>query len=59
LGIEIVDLFVAAMSTTGDRPLTVIDSARLATRNSTLTVAVKPRTTRMSSRAIVSKPLSS
>ncbi len=50
---------VVEMSTTGDSPLTVTVSCRLATASSMFTVAVKPRPTLMPSRFTVPKPPSS
>ena len=59
LASKLVAVFVDVMSTTGDCPLTVTLSVSDATFNSVLTVAVKPRPTRMPSRTTVENPSSS
>ena len=53
---KVIVVFVEVTSTTGDAPLTVTVSARLAIFSATLIVAVNPRPTRMPSRTRVSKP---
>jgi hypothetical protein len=50
---------VADVTTTGDWPVTVTDSCSDATLSSTLTVAVKPRLTRIPSFRCVENPASS
>ena len=54
-----VPIDVAEVSTTGDCPVTVTDSCSVATCNFALTVAVKPRLTRMPSLRTVENPASS
>ena len=56
---KFVAVVVAVTSTTGDSPVTVTVSCRVATLISVLTVAVKPRPTRTPSRTTVPKPVSS
>jgi len=50
---------VAVVSIVGDSPETVTVSCSVATTSFTLTAALKPRVTRMSSRTSVLKPASS
>ena len=54
-----VPAFAQVSATTGDSPVTVTVSCRLATFMSEFTVAVNPRPTRMPSRTTVPKPVSS
>ena len=59
LASKFVDVFVDVTSTTGDSPVTVTLSDIDASVISAFTVAVNPRPTRMPSRTIVLKPVSS
>ena len=56
---KLVAVVVAVTSTTGDSPVTVTVSCRVATSMSVFTVAVKPRPTWTPSRTTVEKPASS
>ena len=57
--LKLVAVVVEVTSTTGEAPVTVTVSWRLATFSSVLMVAVNPRPTRTPSRTTVPKPASS